>query len=632
MASRPTLSQRRSTSSVVQLAKRDSNDEGDVESSPTAHKRPAKQFVVHSRHHRVPSGRNLKKLAGTRSHSDLVALAQVAAAQQQQEAQEAAAATANQGSKAHSTSPVPPWERIKEKEARQSGGHELKRRSRSNPKRSLSTPIANSKKATFEFASAPGSFEDTADQLAQAELEDAMNQGAAEKAYMGQVRPVTPSQSDVPDVSARAQLESEEQPLSDVPDIQPPLKRTGKQPERSVSTIASDVRQSATAIEGFTSSPTEVLQTASGMAVAANGTPDRADTTKMNTPATTKMNTPATPQPLVAPKLDKHPRSSPPFHAANRQPTVIPPQISNVTATTHNEGRRSMSSASSGPAPQLVTSRFISSSSSPSGALSTPSSVRDTPMKKRTSVSFESPPTPHATPPSSVAPLATATPGSVTTLNHDAIFRKSGSTNIGAGKQLPNRTQTKILLQRQSSQAEWEQERQQQQQQAAQLQNGQLYYASHARRGSMNIGSGAGGSGDGENMRLPREAVREVERISREYANVRRFVSPVGESVVRLKGLLKSHRVPQQQGRRSLERDGSGPASLGLSQSLGANVESRRDPASKAMAGVSGGGSRDDSGLASRTTGGMDEAKIRELLIHVWNRDEPGGSNLSSSN
>lgn len=130
-------------------------------------------------------------------------------------------------------------------------------------------------------------------------------------------------------------------------------------------------------------------------------------------------------------------------------------------------------------------------------------------------------------------------------------------------------------------------------------------------------------------MKLPREAIREVERINREYANVRRFVSPVGESVVRLKGYIKTNRIPnQQQGRRSLDRDGNGPGSLGLSQSLGANAEGR---GAKAMVGVSGHGSRDDSGVVGRNSLGMDEAKIRELLVHVWNRDEPGGNNLSSS-
>ncbi|KAK6354953.1 hypothetical protein TWF696_004081 [Orbilia brochopaga] len=615
MASRPTLSQRRSTSSVVQLAKRDSTTEdgnGDVEPSTSAPKRPAKQFVVHSRHHRVPSGRNLKKLAGTRSHGDLVALAQVAAAaaaaQQQQQA------AANKGSKAHSTSPVPPWERIKEKEARQSGGHELKRRSKSNPKRSLSTPNPNSKKANFEFASAPGSFDDTADQLAQAELEDAMSQDAAKKAYMGQAKPVTPTmQADVPDVSTQAQLAEHltEEPLSDTAEdevaperIERTERSLGKQPEVPVATE----NRKPTALQNrFPPGPAKALPTTTSATSTANG---------FDSAGTTKVNTPATPQPLMTPKSDKHPRSSPPFHTTNH-PTAIPPQVSTVTATTHSEGRRSMSSASSGPAPQPVTSRFISTSSSPSGALSSPSSVRDTPVKKRSSVSFESPPTPHATPPREAPPITT-------TLNHDAILRKPGSSNIGAGKSLPNRTQTKLLLQRQSSQAEWEQERQQQQQ-MGQLQNGQLIYVSHARRGSMN-------TGEELPVRLPREAIREVERINREYANVRRFVSPVGESAARLRGLLKSNRIPQQQQRRSLERDGSGPASLGLSQSLGANVESRRDAASKAMAGVSGSGSKDDSGLAGRVIGGMDEAKIRELLIHVWNRDEPGGTNLSSSN
>ncbi|KAF3925469.1 hypothetical protein ABW21_db0208594 [Orbilia brochopaga] len=617
MASRPTLAQRRSTSSVVQLAKRDSTAEdgsGDVEPSTSAPKRPAKQFAVHSRHHRVPSGRNLKKLAGTRSHGDLVALAKVAAAAAAQQQQQQQAAAANKGSKAHSTSPVPPWERIKEKEARQSGGHELKRRSKSNPKRSHSTPNANSKKANFEFASAPGSVDDTADQLAQAELEDAMSQDAAKKAYMGQANPVLPATPAlVPDVSMQAQLAEHltEEPLSDttedeiIPErTQPSEKALGKRPEVFTAT---ETRKPSALQNRFTPGPAKVLSATTSVTSAANGS-DSTDTTKVNTPAT--------PQPLMTPKSEKHPRSSPPFHTTNH-PTAIPPQISTITATTHNEGRRSMSSASSGPAHQPVTSRFISISSSPSGALSSPSSVRDTPIKKRTtSVSFESPPTPHATPPREAAPITT-------TLNHDAILRKPGSSNIGAGKTLPNRTQTKLLLQRQSSQAEWEQERQQQQQ-VGQLQNGQLVYVSHARRGSMN-------TGEELPVRLPREAIREVERINREYANVRRFVSPVGESVARMKGILKTNRIPQQQQRRSLERDGSGPASLGLSQSLGANVETRRDAASKVMAGVSGSGSRDDSGLG-RVIGGMDEAKVRELLIHVWNRDEPGMNNLSSSN
>ncbi|KAJ6261221.1 hypothetical protein Dda_3889 [Drechslerella dactyloides] len=627
MASRPTLAQRRSTSSVVQLAKRDStasaaseDANGDVEPSTSAPKRPAKQFVVHSRHHRVPSGRNLKKL-GSRSHGDLVALAQVAAAAAAHQQQQQASA-ANKGSKAHSTSPVPPWERIKAKEARQSGGHELKRRSKSNPKRSLSTPNANSKKVNFEFASAPGSFDDSADQLAQAELEDAMNQDAAKQAYMGQAKPVTPTttQADVPDVSTEAQLAEHltEEPLSDngedeaEPAIIEPPKRSerslGKQPE---ALAATEHRKPTVVQNRFTSGPAKVLPPTATVAATSAANASATDSTD-----STKVNTPATPQPVMTPKSDKHPRSSPPFHTTNH-PTAIPPQISTITATTHSEGRRSMSSASSGPAPQPVTSRFISTSSSPSGALSTPSSVREAPMKKRSSVSFESPPTPHATPPREAAPITT-------TLNHDAILRKPGSSNIAAGKSLPNRTQTKLLLQRQSSQAEWEQERQQQQQ-VGQLQNGQLVYVSHARRGSMN-------TGEELPVRLPREAIREVERINREYANVRRFVSPVGESVARLKGLLKNNRIPQQQQRRSLERDGSGPASLGLSQSLGANVETRRDVAVKAMAGVSGGGSKDDSGLAGRLVGGMDEAKIRELLVHVWNRDEPISNNLSSSN
>ncbi|KAK6361533.1 hypothetical protein TWF730_005253 [Orbilia blumenaviensis] len=608
MASRPNLSQRKSTSSVVQLAK-NNNEDGDVEPSTSAPKRPSKQFVVHSRHHRVPSGRNLKKLAGTRSHGDLVALAQAAAAQQA--AQQAAAAT-NQGSKAHSTSPVPPWERLKEKEKepRQSGGHELKKRSKSHPKRSLSTPNANSKKANFEFASAPGSFDDSADQLAQAELEDAMNQDAAKNAYIGgQSKPVTPTQADVPDISRRAQAQADETPShTDVP--------TAPAEEKPQPASAADYRRTASSGHiKFTPAPAKPAPPAAITSALANGS--RAEAAGGTDSAdTSKMNTPVTPQPMLTPKSEaqKHPRPSPPFHTTNH-PTVVPPQVSTITATTHSEGRRSMSSVSSGPVPQPVTSRFISTSSSPSGALSSPSSVRETPMKKRPSISFESPPTPHATPPSQLAPIST--------LDHDAILRKPGSTNIGAGKPLPNRTQTKLLLQRQSSQAEWEQEKQ------GQYQNGQLYYHSHSRRGSMNIEASPGGNAAATPMKLPREAMREVERINREYANVRRFVSPVGESVVRLKGYMKTNRIPnQQQGRRSLEREGSGPGSLGLSQSLGANVEGR---SAKAMVGVSGHGSRDDSGVVGRSSGGMDEAKIRELLMHVWNRDEPGGNNLSSS-
>ncbi|RVD88606.1 uncharacterized protein DFL_002784 [Arthrobotrys flagrans] len=605
MASRPNLSQRKSTSSVAQLAK-NNNEDGDVEPSTSAPKRPSKQFVVHSRHHRVPSGRNLKKLAATRSHGDLVALAQAAAAQQA--AQQAAAA--NQGSKAHSTSPVPPWERLKGKEPRQSGGHELKKRSKSHPKRSLSNPNANSKKANFEFASAPGSFDDSADQLAQAELEDAMNQDAAKNAYMGgQSKPVTPTQADVPDISRRAQADEAPSHLpADVPSAAE---------EKQQHASAADYRRTASSDHiKFTPAPAKPAPPAAVTSALTNG--NRIETIGGTDSAdTTKVNTPATPQNVLTPKSEtqKHPRPSPPFHTTNH-PTAIPPQVSTITATTHSEGRRSMSSVSSGPAPQPVTSRFISTSSSPSGALSSPSSVRETPMKKRPSLSFESPPTPHATPPSQSTPLST--------LSHEAILRKPGSTNIGAGKPLPNRTQTKLLLQRQSSQAEWEQEKQNQ------FQNGQLYYHSHSRRGSMNIEASPGGNVvAAPPMKLPREAIREVERINREYANVRRFVSPVGESVVRLKGYIKTNRIPnQQQGRRSLDRDGNGPDSLGLSQSLGANAEGR---GAKAMVGVSGHGSRDDSGVVGRNSLGMDEAKIRELLVHVWNRDEPGGNNLSSS-
>ncbi|KAF3142585.1 hypothetical protein TWF594_005474 [Orbilia oligospora] len=586
MASRPNLSQRKSTSSIVQLVK-NNNEDGDVEPSTSAPKRPSKQFVVHSRHHRVPSGRNLKKLAGTRSHGDLVALAQAAAAQQ---AAQQAAAAANQGSKAHSTSPVPPWERLKEKEPRQSGGHELKKRSKSHPKRSLSTPNANSKKANFEFASAPGSFDDSADQLAQAELEDAMNQDAAKNAYMGgQSKPVTPTQADVPDISRRAQ--EDEIPSN----LQADMPSAAE--EKQLHASAADYRRTASSSQiKFTPAPAKPAPPATVTSALTNG--NRIETIGGTDSAeTTKLNTPATPQTMLTPKSEtqKPPRPSPPFHTTNH-PTAIPPQVSTITATitatTHNnEGRRSMSSVSSGPAPQPVTSRFISTSSSPSGALSSPSSVRETPMKKRNSLSFESPPTPHATPPSQT-PLST--------LNHDAILRKPGSTNIGAGKPLPNRTQTKLLLQRQSSQAEWEQEKQNQ------FQNGQLYYHSHSRRGSMNIEATPGGNAvAAPPMKLPREAIREVERINREYANVRRF------------------------GRKSLDRDGSGPGSLGLSQSLGANVDGR---GAKSMVGVSGHGSRDDSGVVGRNSSGMDEAKIRELLVHVWNRDEPGGNNLSSSN
>ncbi|KAF3135536.1 hypothetical protein TWF569_009877 [Orbilia oligospora] len=586
MASRPNLSQRKSTSSIVQLVK-NNNEDGDVEPSTSAPKRPSKQFVVHSRHHRVPSGRNLKKLAGTRSHGDLVALAQAAAAQQ---AAQQAAAAANQGSKAHSTSPVPPWERLKEKEPRQSGGHELKKRSKSHPKRSLSTPNTNSKKANFEFASAPGSFDDSADQLAQAELEDAMNQDAAKNAYMGgQSKPVTPTQADVPDISRRAQ--EDEIPSN----LQADMPSAAE--EKQLHASAADYRRTASSSQiKFTPAPAKPAPPATVTSALTNG--NRIETIGGTDSAeTTKLNTPATPQTMLTPKSEtqKPPRPSPPFHTTNH-PTAIPPQVSTITATitatTHNnEGRRSMSSVSSGPAPQPVTSRFISTSSSPSGALSSPSSVRETPMKKRNSLSFESPPTPHATPPSQT-PLST--------LNHDAILRKPGSTNIGAGKPLPNRTQTKLLLQRQSSQAEWEQEKQNQ------FQNGQLYYHSHSRRGSMNIEATPGGNAvAAPPMKLPREAIREVERINREYANVRRF------------------------GRKSLDRDGSGPGSLGLSQSLGANVDGR---GAKSMVGVSGHGSRDDSGVVGRNSSGMDEAKIRELLVHVWNRDEPGGNNLSSSN
>ncbi|KAF3095837.1 hypothetical protein TWF102_006833 [Orbilia oligospora] len=586
MASRPNLSQRKSTSSIVQLVK-NNNEDGDVEPSTSAPKRPSKQFVVHSRHHRVPSGRNLKKLAGTRSHGDLVALAQAAAAQQ---AAQQAAAAANQGSKAHSTSPVPPWERLKEKEPRQSGGHELKKRSKSHPKRSLSTPNANSKKANFEFASAPGSFDDSADQLAQAELEDAMNQDAAKNAYMGgQSKPVTPTQADVPDISRRAQ--EDEIPSN----LQADMPSAAE--EKQLHASAADYRRTASSSQiKFTPAPAKPAPPATVTSALTNG--NRIETIGGTDSAeTTKLNTPATPQTMLTPKSEtqKPPRPSPPFHTTNH-PTAIPPQVSTITATitatTHNnEGRRSMSSVSSGPAPQPVTSRFISTSSSPSGALSSPSSVRETPMKKRNSLSFESPPTPHATPPSQT-PLST--------LNHDAILRKPGSTNIGAGKPLPNRTQTKLLLQRQSSQAEWEQEKQNQ------FQNGQLYYHSHSRRGSMNIEATPGGNAvAAPPMKLPREAIREVERINREYANVRRF------------------------GRKSLDRDGSGLGSLGLSQSLGANVDGR---GAKSMVGVSGHGSRDDSGVVGRNSSGMDEAKIRELLVHVWNRDEPGGNNLSSSN
>ncbi|KAF3909519.1 hypothetical protein AA313_de0204305 [Arthrobotrys entomopaga] len=621
MASRPSLSQRKSTSSVVQLAKKDAAEDGDVEPSTSAPKRPAKQFVVHSRHHRVPSGRNLKKLAGTRSHGDLVALAQAAAAAQQ--AQQAAAA--NQGSKAHSTSPIPPWERLKDKEAaaaaaprhNQSGGHELKKRSRSNPKRSLSTPNANSKKANFEFASAPGSFEDTADQLAQAELEDAMNQDAAKNAYMGgQSKPVTPTQANIPDVSRTALVaEPEELEIPITKKDKLISKAEEKQSEAAAAPALENRKSAPSSHIRFMQGPAKQAPATTGTATIVNGT--RSDVIhRTDSTDTTKVNTPVTPQPLYTPKSDghKHPRSSPPFHTTNH-PTIVPPQLSTVTATTHNEGRRSMSSTSSGPVPQPVTSRFISTSSSPSGALSSPSSIRGTPTKhRRPSSAFESPPTPHATPP-------TSDQAPITTLNHEAILRKPGSTNIGAGKPLPNRTQTKLLLQRQSSQAEWEQE--QQLHQMNQFQNGQLYYhTSHSRRGSMNM------EVNGTPARLPREAMREVERINREYANVRRFVSPVGDSVVRLKGYLKNNKIPQQ-GRRSLERDGSGPGSLGLSQSLGANADGRRgEGMAKAMVGVS----RDDSGVVGRRDGGMDEAKIRELLIHVWNRDEPGGTNLSSSN
>ncbi|KAF3917741.1 hypothetical protein ABW20_dc0101463 [Dactylellina cionopaga] len=645
MASRPNLSQRRSTSAVVQLAKKD-NEDGDVEPSTSVPKRQAKQFVVHSsRHHRVPSGRNLKKLAGTRSHGDLVALAQAAAVAQQQQQQAQQVAAVNQGSKAHSTSPVPPWERIKEKEARQlqqSGGHELKKRSKSHPKRSLSTPNANLRKATFEFASAPGSFEDTADQLAQAELEDTMNKDAAKNAYLGgSSKPVTPTQAEVPDVAWKSQPDDEEEEVEeeegdededeDEEEDQAPLqmrndtlssKAEGKQPEAPVA----DVQKPAPSSHiRFTPGPVKQAPPTAGPSNITNGIHTEAAHGIIDSAATTRINTPVTPHTVLTPKSEpqKHPRSSPPFHTTNH-PTVVPPQVSTITATTHSEGRRSMSSTSSGPVNQPVTSRFISTGSSPSGVLSSPSSVRETPLKQRTSLSFESPPTPHATPPSSDGAL-------ITTLNHEAILRKPGSTNIGAGKPLPNRTQTKLLLQRQSSQAESEQERQLQQ--MNQFQNGQLYYhTSHSRRGSMNVDT------SGTAMKLPREAIREVDRINREYANVRRFVSPVGESVVRLKGYMKDHKIPQQQQqqqqqRRSLERDGSGPASLGLSQSLGANVEGRRHEVAKAMGGIGGAArSRDDSGVASRNSGGMDEAKIRELLVHVWNRDEPGGNNLSSSN
>ncbi|EPS41566.1 hypothetical protein H072_4575 [Dactylellina haptotyla CBS 200.50] len=620
MASRPNLSQRKSTSSVVQLAKKDAED-GDVEPSTSAPKRHAKQFAVHSRHHRVPSGRNLKKLAGTRSHGDLVALAKVAAAAQQAQQAQQQAAAVNQGSKAHSTSPVPPWERIKEKEKeaarQQSGGHELKRRSKSNPKRSLSTPNANSKKANFEFASAPGSFDESADQLAQAELEDAMNQDAAKIAYLGgQSKPVTPTQAEVPDVARISQFE---EPIPQTASDATLKFEDKRQPEPAP--VLEHRKSASSSHIRFMPGPAKQAPATTSTSTLANGTATDA-THSSNSAQTTKMNTPATSQPFLTPKSDtqlgKLPRPSPPFHTTNH-PTIVPPQVSTITATTHNEGRRSMSSTSSGPTPLPVTSRFISMSSSPSGALSSPSSVRDTPMKKRRSSSFESPPTPHATPP-------TSDKAPITTLNHDAILRKPGSTNIGAGKPLPNRTQTKLLLQRQSSQAEWEQEKQLQQ--MNQFQNGQLYYHnSHSRRGSMNM------EVNGTPAQLPREAIREVERINREYANVRRFVSPIGDSVVRLKGYMKNNKVPQNQGRRSLERDGSGPGSLGLSQSLGANAEGRRNEGlAKAMAGVSGGGSRDDSGVVGRREGGMDEAKIRELLIHVWNRDEPGGNNLSSSN
>ncbi|KAF3936767.1 hypothetical protein ABW19_dt0202774 [Dactylella cylindrospora] len=609
MASRPTLTQRRSTSNVL-LAKKDGED-GDVEPSTSAPKRPTKQFVVHSRHHRVPSGRNLKKLAGTRSHGDLVALAQAAAVQQAQ----AQAAAANQGSKAHSTSPVPPWERAKEKEreAVKSGGHELKRRSRSNPKRSLSTPNANSRKTNFEFASAPGSLDDTADQLAEAELQDEMNADAAKNAYIGgQVKtPVTPTRPDIPDVSRKSQLE--EEMSSDLANGDRKSKEEDKRPElpaidhrKSVSASHIRFAPAPARAAATTATPASTSKPTNGDKIETGNIADSSDAPKMNTPQT--------PQPLLTPKSEpqpKHPRPSPPFHTTNH-PTAIPPQVSAMNATVHPDGRRSMSSTSSGPVPQPVTSRFITSSSSPSGALSSPSSVRDTPMK-RTSISFESPPTPHATPPSEAAPI--------TTLNHEAILRKPGSTNIGAGKPLPNRTQTKILLQRQISQAELEQERQQQMMQA---QQGQIYYHNHSRRGSMNMDVA------GAPAKLPRETMREVDRINREYANVRRFISPVGDSVVRLKSYLKSSRIPQQ--RRSLERDGSGPQSLGLSQSLGANVGGRGGEGTRAMVSVSGGGSKDDFGVAGRTSGGMDEAKVRELLMHVWNRDEPGGNNLSSSN
>ena len=81
-----------------------------------------------------------------------------------------------------------------------------------------------------------------------------------------------------------------------------------------------------------------------------------------------------------------------------------------------------------------------------------------------------------------------------------------------------------------------------------------------------------------------------------------------------------------------MERDGSGPGSLGLSQSLGANGVDKG--AANRNVNVAAGGSKDDFGIAGkrRSMGKMDEAKVRELLVHMWNRDGPGSVDLSASN
>lgn len=429
---------------------------------------------------------------------------------------------------------------------------------------------ASAKKAQFELSSTPGSYsdsgEDIDDELVRSDPKT-NGKDVWERASMAREDAAPKQVARSPDESTDGTDGSRD----DVPDVQPPERQKD---------------------EG-------------GVKAALNGTNGTSDDVAK---APVEKASQAQKRPLA----DSRQSLSNLFHNSTH-PTTAPPKVTAETATAYHEQRRAaVASAGTSPAgvrpdSQPVTSRFILSDSPGRGGSSSPSSSSTTPSKRASQSYHSSLPTPGATPPSATTPIAS--------LDH---LPKSTT------RTLPNRTQSKLLLQRQSSQYEIAHEHGV----AAVPPPVSLHTLTEVRNGSVSSGNLANQQFDPTAARVPREIVKEVERINREYANVRRFVSPVGSAVARLREYAKQNRIPGQP-RRSFEREGAGPGSLGLSQSLGANA-ANGGPTGK-LGVVGAGGSKDDSGIASRrrSMGKMDEARIRELCLQIWTRDDPPAVNSS---